>query len=300
MNELAGLGPGFVVFDEVQLVKVREEHAVSRRREALEALVSELAERDPGLCVLGMSATPVINNLLEARKLLEIVTGRSHADLATQPTVDNALAVHRALMVNGFRYRPRYEIEIKPIPVEIKGNALLPELTNVGGVLALEQTLLPAKLEAITPYVREGTLVYTHYVTGMVGPIRDHLERLGFKVGLYTGDDKSGLEPFKARALDVLIGSKSVGTGLNGRQTVCDQIVMFSLPWTSAKHEQILGRVRRQGSAFGSVSEIVPQVVLDYDGDRWSWDKNREATIRYKRTLSDCAVDGKIPEAVRI
>ncbi len=297
---LAELGPGFVVFDEVQLVKQREERAVSLRREALEALVSALAERDPGLRVLGMSATPVLNNLLEARKLLEIVTGRRHADLAKQPTVDNALAVHRALMVNGFRYRPRYEIEIKPIPVEINGNALLSELTNISGVLALEQTLLPAKLEAITQHIRKGTLVYTHFVRGMVGPIRDHLELLGFRVGLYTGDDKSGLEPFKAGTVDVLVGSRPVGTGLDGLQTVCDRIVMLSLPWTSAEYEQILGRIRRQGSVFGSVSEIVPQVVLDYEGDQWSWDKGRMATIRFKRTLSDCAVDGNIPEAVEI
>jgi hypothetical protein len=72
------------------------------------------------------------------------------------------------------------------------------------------------------------------------------------------------------------------------------------LPWTSAEYEQVIGRIRRQGSAFGSVSEIVPQVVLDHEGDQWSWDKGRMATIQYKRTLSDCAVDGNIPEAVRI
>lgn len=300
VHELAELSPSFVVFDEVQLVKQREESVISMRREALEALVSELDERNPNLRVLGMSATPVINNLMEARKLLEIITGRSHADLATQPTVDNALSVHRALMVNGFRYRPRYEIEIKQIPIKVNGNVLLPELRSVSGILALEQALLPAKLKAITPYVRKGTLVYTHYVTGMDKSIRDYLEQLGFKVGFYTGNDKSGLEAFKAGALDVLVGSKAVGTGLDGLQTVCDQVVMVCLPWTSAEHEQILGRVRRQGSAFGSVSEIVPQVVLDYEGDQWSWDKDREATIRFKRTLSDCAVDGNIPEAVRI
>ena len=42
--------------------------------------------------------------LLEARKLLELVTGRSFADLSTQATVNNGLAVHRVLMVNGLRY----------------------------------------------------------------------------------------------------------------------------------------------------------------------------------------------------
>jgi hypothetical protein len=210
------------------------------------------------------------------------------------------LAVHRALMINGFRYRPQYELEIRPIPEEIIGNALLPELMNARSVLALEQSLLSVKLDAIAQHIRKGTLVYTHYVHGMVGPIRAYLERLGFKVGLYTGEDKSGLEPFRARAVDVLIGSRLVGTGLDGLQRVCDQIVMLSLPWTSAEYEQVIGRIRRQGSAFGSVSEIVPQVVLDHEGEQWSWDKGRMATIQYKRTLSDCAVDGNIPEAVRI
>lgn len=299
VHKLADIGVDFVVFDEVQFVKQRDQNA-SRRRKALEALVSALAERNPGLRVLGMSATPVINNLLEARKLLEIVTGRNHADLATQATVNNALAVHRALMINGFRYRPQYELEIKPIPLEVNGNALLTELMNARGVLHLEQALLPTKLVAITPYIRKGTLVYTHFVDGMVGPIRAHLEQLGFSVGLYTGDDKSGLEPFKAGNVEVLIGSKPVGTGIDGLQTVCDRLVMLSLPWTSAEYEQIIGRIRRQGSAFGSVSEIVPQVVLDLEGDQWSWDKGRMATIQFKRTLSDCAVDGNIPQTIRI
>jgi hypothetical protein len=67
-------------------------------------------------------------------------------------------------------------------------------------------------------------------------------------VGLYTGSDKSGLRPFLERRVDVLIGSKPVGTGLDGSQMVCDRIIMVSLPWTSAEQEQIEGRVRRQGS----------------------------------------------------
>src|SRR5207249_8966057 len=51
---------------------------------------------------------------------------------------------------------------------------------------------------------------------------------------------------------------------------------------------------------FGEVTIIVPQVVLDYDGRAWSWDRQRLAVIHYKKTLSDCALDGHIPETVRI
>ena len=75
---------------------------------------------------------------------------------------------------------------------------------------------------------------------------------------------------------------------------------MLCLPWTNAEYEQIVGRIRRQGSAFGEVKIIVPQVTLDHEGDTWSWDQRRMACIHYKRTLSDCALDGEIPETVRI
>jgi len=297
---LVDLGMGFVVFDEVQLVKQRDKDATNRRK-ALEALVSALAEKNPDLRVMGMSATPVINNLLEAKKLLEIVVGVEFPELGTQPTVNNALVIHRVLMLYGFRYRPRYEQEMSVESVTTSRNELLEPLRQIrSDVLSVEQLLLPAKLEATREHFKKGTMVYTHYVDGMIAPIRDYLEGMGFKVGLFTGGDKSGLEPFLKGAVDILVGSRPVGTGLDGLQQVCNRLVLLCLPWTSAEYEQIIGRIRRQGSAFGEVEIIVPQVTLDYEGDTWSWDQGRMALIQYKRTLSDCAVDGYIPETVRI
>jgi hypothetical protein len=289
----------FVILDEVQFVKQRDKNT-SARRQAIHALLSALEERNPDLHVLGMSATPVINTLLEARKLVEIVTGRTFADLDVKATVNNALAMHRTLRIHGLRYRPRYEIETTTETPTVVRNDLVNDLRAGEGVLHLEQILLPPKLEAAQSHIRPGTLIYTHYVDGMVYPIRSFVERIGYTTGLYTGGDKTGLEDFIAGRVDVLIGSKPVGTGLDGLQTRCNQIVMLSLPWTSAEYEQIVGRVRRQGSAFGSVRVVVPQVNLDHDGDVWSWDGRRMDTIRFKRTLSDCALDGNIPEVVRI
>ncbi len=300
VRRLAGFGIDLVVLDEVQMVKQRTKDR-SLRREALEGLVYALGEQDPDLRVLGMSATPVINTLYEGRKLLEVVLGRSFGDLDHTPTVTNALSVHRALMVNGFRYRPPYEIEMKPPEVlETERNDLLDDLVAAKGVLGTEQAVLAAKLEAAAKRIRPGTLIYTHYTQGMVGPIRRFVEGLGYRVGEYTGSDKSGLEAFKDGRVDVLIGSQPVSTGVDGLQYVCDRIVVISPPWTGAEYEQLLGRVRRQGSAFGEVSVVWPQVVLDHDGDRWSWDAGRKAIIEFKRTLSDCAVDGNIPQTMRI
>jgi hypothetical protein len=100
--------------------------------------------------------------------------------------------------------------------------------------------------------------------------------------------------------VDILLASRPVGTGLDGLQAVCRRLVFLSLPWTSAEYEQIIGRLRRQGGRFGEVEIVIPQVVLDHDGDTWSWDRGRMEVIRYKRTLSDCVLDGAIPETVRI
>ena len=299
VEDLIELDVDFVILDEVQFVKQRDKN-VSARRQAIHALLSELEERNPDLHVLGMSATPVINTLVEARKLVEIVTGRTFADLGTQATVNNALAIHRTLKIHGLRYRPHYEIETKTAAPAVIRNDLVDSLRAGEGVLHLEQTLLPPKLGLVRRDIREGTLIYTHYVDGMVYPIREFVERMGYRAGLYTGDDKTGLEDFLSGRVDVLIGSKPVGTGLDGLQTRCNQIVILSLPWTSAEYEQIVGRVRRQGSAFGSVRVVVPQVNLDHGGDVWSWDGRRMDTIRFKRTLSDCALDGNIPEVARI
>jgi hypothetical protein len=168
---LVDLDVNFVVFDEVQFVKQRDKEA-SNRRKALEAMVSAMAERNPNLRVLGMSATPVINNLLEAKKLLELVTGVEFSELATQATVNNALAVHRALMLHGFRYRPPYMKEMPPEFPSTSRKDLLEQLRDVrGDVLSVEQLLLAAKLQAAREYFKKGTIVYTHYVDGMLEPV---------------------------------------------------------------------------------------------------------------------------------
>ena len=89
-------------------------------------------------------------------------------------------------------------------------------------------------------------------------------------------------------------------TGLDGLQKVCNRLIMLSLPWTGAEYEQIIGRIRRQGSAFGDVEIVIPQIVLDHEGEQWSWDRRRFDLINQKRELADCALDGDIPEKHRI
>jgi superfamily II DNA or RNA helicase len=289
----------FVVLDEIQSVKQRTPKLTSKRRQVVTGLLATASEKNPDLCVLGMSATPVINNLYEAKALLELVKGVSFDELETFSNIPNAIAMHEKLILYGIRYRPEYKQTIETEIIEIQGNDYLPQLVKLrkGAILDLERVLLDAKIETIIASLKKGTLIYTHYLTGLVTPLRHAIEKAGFKVGLFTGEDKSGLDLFKKGKVDVLIGSVPVGTGVDGLQYVCNRMIVVSLPWTSAEYEQLIGRLYRQGSVFDKVEVIVPQVVLEHNGDIWSWDRMRMNRIQYKKTLADAAMDGVIPEA---
>lgn len=160
---------------------------------------------------------------------------------------------------------------------------------------------MDVKRNGIMPYLRHGTLIYTYFVEGMVQPLAETVQNAGFKVGHYTGKDKTGLPLFLDKKVDVLIGSSPVGTGVDGLQYVCNRLIVISLPWTRAEYDQIVGRLHRQGSVFDRVEVVIPQVVLqDEVGGFWSWDDQRLQVIRYKKTLADAALDGVIPQGRRM
>jgi SAM-dependent methyltransferase len=288
----------FIVLDEIQNVKQRTPKVESKRRQVVNGILCEASQKNPNLCVLGMSATPVINNLYEAKALLEMIKGVEFSDLKTFSSIANAIAMHEKLILYGIRYRPNYKLDIETIHPEIPGESFVPQLVNAfqGNLLDKERVLLDAKLDTIIGALRKGSLVYTHYLTGLIEPLRQAIQNAGFTVGLFTGEEKTGLEQFCKGKVDVLIGTAPVGTGVDGLQYVCNRLIVVSLPWTSAEYEQLIGRLYRQGSAFEKVEVIIPQVVLTHKDDIWSWDKMRWHRIQWKKTLADAAVDGVVPE----
>jgi len=296
VQAIVELNPDLVVLDEVQLIKQRERGGSSIRRETLEGMLRQL----PNTRVLGMTATPVINELMEGVSLLEAVTGELQ-NLKTAPSVLNALNLHFALLQHGLRYKPEYQqtLSIKPEP--FVADALVPALQNAAPtVLAIERTILPAKLEQVRDRITPGTLIYLEFVEGMVPIVRKFVESLGLTVGEYIGDTPatkraSLMKKFIKGKLDVLIGSRAVGLGVDGLQTRCNRLIVLSLPWTHAAFQQLYGRVYRQGSEFAEVEILIPQLVAIVDGERWSWDEARYEVIEHKKTLSDTATDGYVP-----
>ncbi|WP_337175142.1 helicase-related protein [Paludisphaera sp.] len=296
----------FLVLDEVQFARQRREGARARslRRETLESLVAAAASRNPELRILGMSATPVVNNLREAVKLLELVVpGRDFSSMPVGASVANAIGVHLRLREHGIRHRPRYPQRAELTTPELDGSALLPRLMDLRpkDLLRMEQTLMEVKVRELPRLVRRGTMIYTQYVEGIVEMLQGAVERAGLRHRTFTGRSRAEisefLEDFRAGEADVLIGSAPVGTGVDGLQEHLDRLIFVSLPWSNAEYEQIVGRLLRQGSRFDQVEVIVPLVVLREErAGLWSWDDLRLRCIEYKRTLADAALDGVIPE----
>jgi Hypothetical methyltransferase/Probable Zinc-ribbon domain/Helicase conserved C-terminal domain len=289
----------FVVVDEIHFAKQRAIENISRRRQLVGAMVSLAGERNPDLHVLGMSATPVINNLQEGKSLIELVTGVGHDELDTRPTIPNCMALHQRLVTVGVRWMPEYDTNYKQLEVPVDCSPFLEEIRALGQggtVLQLEQILTRARLPVIREHVRRKTLIYTHYIQGIDRLIRDALQEDGWKVGFYTGEEKSGLNEFIEGDLDVLIGSSAIATGLDGLQQVCSRLIVNVLPWTAAEFDQLKGRIFRQGQREASVTMVIPLTYAAVNGQHWSWCESKMQRLRFKRSIADAAVDGIVPE----
>lgn len=297
---LADAGVDFIIVDEIHHAKQRQAEDMSMRRRMVQSFISHSAVLNPSVRVLAMSATPVVNNLQEGKSMVELVTGLEHQDLETRPTVANCMALHQKLVTLGIRWMPDYQSKYSLVVDEIQVDCSerLADIRQLGAkdILGLEQILTEVRLPVILRELKRKTLIYTHYVGDIDRLLYDAVRRAGWSVGFYTGEDKSGLDAFVRGDLDVLIGSSSVGTGVDGLQQVCDQLIINVLPWTNADFEQLLGRIYRQGQKSQAVRVVIPITYADHGGDRWSWCDQKMNRLRFKKSIADAAVDGIVPE----
>ena len=289
----------YLILDEVQNVKQRSLKNESTRRNVINKLVIHSRERNPNLHLTAMSATPVINNLTEPKKLIELITGETHEELDVKDSIVNGIEMYKYLTRFGLRYIPK-SLSVNQEIVMSDGKHLVERLIKVpkGSHIEFEKILLETKLESIKKYLKKGVLIYTYLVTDFIKEIGKFVEESGFTFGYYTGEDKTGLNRFLDLEVDILIGSAPVSTGVDGIQEVCDTLIPVVLPWTSSEYQQLLGRVNRQGSKFEQVNVYIPQVNIEMDTKTWSHDKRKLNIIEYKSSLADLAVDGEIPKSL--
>lgn len=297
----------FIVIDEVHKAKKRgEDSEETTRRERLVKLINWAKDVNPSLYKMVMSGTPIINELSEAKSLLTLLTGNKFDDIKTNRTLSNALKLHQMLLIHGLRFVPKYDQEIQILTsnntpsLRINGDKYLNILKGIKSVDA-EKLFVEDKLNAIESYLKKGVLIYSHYTTGFIQPIREFVESKGFTTAIYSGNNEDSrdfeLERFKNGEVDILIASDPINTGVDGLQEVCDTMILITLPWTNADFEQLMARIYRMGMDKDVIVKIIiPQVIVkDADGKDWSWDKQRYEVIKSKKTLADCVIDGVIP-----
>lgn len=293
----------FICFDEIHRTKVRDENA-STRSKNIKYFRMLAAEKNPKIKVLGMTATPLINNLTEVKNLLELVTGKKYDDIGHSSTINNIHIAYKQLILNGFRYVPNYKIGVTRSTPRCDGEALKDKLIryNNSDVNKIEGIFVNDKMDLVRDELKPHTIIYTNFITGVVSKIKKKLKEFGFTSDEYTGRDDvnervSIKEKFISGKTDILIASSPLSTGVDGLQKICNNIIIISLPWTNAEYTQLIGRINRQGSSFDNVNIVIPQVYIELsDGRKWSWDKKRLDIIEKKKTLSDAVVDGYFSE----
>lgn len=285
-----------IIVDEIHRCKHRSDNP-SKRRQMVLALITNAAEKNPALNVLGMSATPVINNLKEGKSLVELVTGLERSDLGEKATLNNCMRLHQALVTLGIRSRVKPKIKINRVSIPVDCTHLVDEMREKAtSIIKMEQLLTRARIPAILKELQPKTIVYTHYVEGIVDQLKEAIEGEGWTVGFHIGGDKSGRNNFIDGSTDILIASSAMATGVDGFQRVCDRLILNIPPWTSAELEQLEGRLNRQGQIHDTLTILMPVTYGLDNGERWSWDEGRLARLQNKQTVADAAVDGVMPQ----
>jgi superfamily II DNA or RNA helicase len=288
-------GIDLIVIDEIHHSKQRKPNNASKRKTLLSALLAEASNKNSNLSVLGMSATPVINELYEGKTLLGLITGVCCDDLDTKLSVQNCMALYKKFVTHGIRYIPNYSMQFNQKIENIDCSHLIPEIRSHKTPIELEAILTKAKLPFILDQLRQKTIVYTHYRDGIESLLYEAIAQQGWKVEFFNGDIKDGLTQFVEGDIDILIATSCIGTGVDGLQKICNRLIINCLPWTDADFKQLIGRIYRPGQRKEYVDVIIPLTFADINGKRWSWCESRWKRIQFKGSIADAAVDGRIP-----
>lgn len=301
----------FIVIDELHQVKQRDAKEESQRRHLLNGLITDIPNDRPKPRVLGMSATPIINNLQEGKSLVELVSSLSQDDIGTSVTVPNCMKLYQKFTTMGFRMIPQHQQSRIPTVHPIDATPYLEDLFALGHrphPQQVEAVLVKARWSAIKKHLRPKTVIFTEYVKDIVPYLARQIKQTTpFSVGTYTGNDKDAteegfsdmLEQFLKGKVDILVASiKCLGTGVDGLQYISNNVIFASLPWTSTDYEQAIGRFDREGFVFDSLDIHVPKTyALLSNGEEWSWCQSKLNRLENKRDIAKAAVDGEIPDS---
>mgnify|MGYP001162262561 CR=1 FL=1 len=304
-----------IVIDEIHQSKKRTQEKSSQRRKLMNEYIRISSNMNPELRVLGMSATPVINNLYEGRSLLELVVQKRISDVEEKIDLNSCMNLYQHFVREGIRMNPGAMSRTKVIKKTVDATSKISDIifaTRYGTYHDVEQLLVEPKLNVLSECLdrKKKTIIFITYIKNTLVPISNWLERNNYTYCVYTGNDKAAeeegfkdsLDQFIHGSTEVLIASiKCVGTGVDGLQETCNKAVFFQLPWTSTEFEQAVGRLDRDGTEFESIDVFLPLTDINLpNGEKWSWCRSKLDRINSKRDIAKAAVDGDVPDAASI
>ncbi len=303
-----------IVIDEIHQSKSRNPEISSQRRNLINQFIKITSNLIPDLRVLGLSATPVINNIYEGASLVELIT-QQKLEGARSNDINACMILYQKFIVHGIRMNPGNLSRTKIHMKNIDTTYLLPEvveITNssrVGNFHEIERLLVEPKLNCLEEFIdiKQKTIIFITNIKGTLIPIRNWLNTRLIKFSVYTGEDKEAAEEGFKDSLDefikgetkVLVASiQCAGTGIDGLQSVCNNAIFFQLPWTSTEFEQSIGRLDRDGTNFESINVYLPMTNINLsNGEKWSWCQSKLDRIESKKDIAKAAVDGEMPNS---
>lgn len=294
----------YLILDEGQRVKIRDEDKVSRCRARIENMLTNI-RKVRKINILMLTATPVVNTVHEAKSLLQLITGEKFKDVSNFNSTYNLVKMHVKLKEFSIRYCKVYPVEKKSKDVCCSVNLQLAPhrrlLTDVGFLgmdqIALVEAKIPKIIEQInrTPS-NEKIILFTKYVTGMVDVMSDELSRNNISHTFFTGTRKEGLdEELGAEFFNgsrVLIASTAVAEGIDKIQYHCNNVWFVGHGWTSTERQQVIGRIYRTGQKKSvSIINFVAK-INDYNYDQ----RVKIDRIDTKQMYHDMIVNGEYPD----
>ena len=128
--------------------------------------MTAVRKKNNNVKVLGLSATPVVNNLNEGKSLLELITGKLYDDVAIRPTIPNAVTLYEKLSTISIRELPQYNIDVRTDDIEV--NAEKPQNFSIkylkSNPLAIEQFLTDARVPEIVKRIYPSYFMYLLFI----------------------------------------------------------------------------------------------------------------------------------------
>lgn len=310
VEKLVGLNKvDFLCIDELHNLKVRYENNTSNRHELVFKLRKMAGEKNPNMYVLGMTATPHINNFTEVRSLVELVTGESHPEIENRNSYVNLYRTCKTLENVGFRYIKETGIKVIPVDIHINGDDLVPEIVEAANHkdfgIRMENLLIIKKMESVevAQWIQPGSILFSQYrdarnEDAIINTITSHLNERGLTYVKFTGNMEKGttkkgvIEKFQKHEADVFIGTNPMIEGVDGLQFRSNVLVMLGYPHNAKGNTQLIGRINRTGQGEEKVFVVRPIVEFTINGRKMSYDQGHIDHIDSLQLTSDIAVDG--------